>query len=134
MSVDATPKAGVRVDKWLWAARFFKTRVLATAAVRGGHVQVDGERAKPARSLKVGQIVVIAKGELRFEVEVLGLAERRGSAPLAQTLYQETEASLAARAEAEEARRERRLRGLEPATGARPDRRDRKARQQLRDR
>ncbi|MEM6988074.1 MAG: RNA-binding S4 domain-containing protein, partial [Pseudomonadota bacterium] len=126
-------KDDVRLDRWLWAARFFKTRGLAQAAVRGGHVQVEGERAKPARAVRIGQRVSIQKGEEVFHVDVTGLADRRASAAIAQTLYDETEASLAAREQAREARRLRRLRGLEPAEGSRPDRRDRRARQQLRD-
>ncbi len=134
MGADATPKAEVRLDKWLWAARFFKTRAMAQSAVRGGHVQVEGERAKPARGVKIGQRVNVVKGELVFDVEVTGLADRRGSATEAQALYSETDESVAARDAAQAARRLRRLRGLEPATGARPDRRDRRARQQLRDR
>ena len=134
MGADATRKDDVRLDRWLWAARFFKTRGLAQAAVRGGHVHVEGERAKPARALRIGQRVSIQKGEEVFHVYVTGLAERRASAAIAQTLYDETEASLAAREQAREARRLRRLRGLEPAEGSRPDRRDRRARQQLRDR
>ncbi|MEM9604372.1 MAG: RNA-binding S4 domain-containing protein [Pseudomonadota bacterium] len=134
LGADATPKAEVRLDRWLWAARLFKTRGLAQAAVRGGHVHVDGERAKPARAVRVGQRISVQKGEEHIELDVRDLADRRGSATAAATLYLETEASLAAREAAREARRLRRLRGLEPAEGGRPDRRERRARQQLRDR
>lgn len=95
----------VRLDKWLWAARFFKTRTLATDAVDGGKVRVNGERVKPARGVKPGDLLDIDNGATRWEVEVRGLADKRGSATVAQGLYAETEASLARRAEAAENRR-----------------------------
>ncbi len=84
----------VRVDKWLWAARFFKTRSLAKQAVDAGHVRLDGKRVKPARTLAVDDGLQIQRGEELLEVVVRQLSERRQSAPLAQQLYQETEASL----------------------------------------
>ena len=87
----------VRVDRWLWAARFFKTRGLATEAVSGGRVQVNGVRAKPAKNVHVGDTLEITMGALRRTVEVTGLAERRGSASVAATLYAETPASVEAR-------------------------------------
>ena len=87
----------VRLDKWLWAARFYKTRSLATAAVAGGKVHVNGERAKPAKPVAPGDTVRIRIPPYEWIVVVRGLAERRGPAPAAAGLYEETAASRAAR-------------------------------------
>jgi ribosome-associated heat shock protein Hsp15 len=87
----------VRIDKWLWAARFFKTRSAATEAVAGGRVHVGGARAKPSRDLRVGETVEITQGQTRRVVVVTALGERRGPAAIAATLYDETPASIAAR-------------------------------------
>ncbi|MGB0867389.1 MAG: RNA-binding S4 domain-containing protein, partial [Granulosicoccaceae bacterium] len=84
----------VRLDRWLWAARFFKTRALATEAIRGGHVQVNGQRVKPAKGVTIGDRLEIRKGELTFLIGVLELTDKRVSAPIAQTLYQEEPESL----------------------------------------
>ncbi len=112
----------VRIDKWLWAARFFKTRSLAQAAVKGGHVQVNGRGCKPARSISIGDRLNITRGETVFVVEVRGLSERRGPAPQARELYAETAASVAAR---EQRAEQRRLAGnTDP--GRRPDKRQRR--------
>jgi ribosome-associated heat shock protein Hsp15 len=93
----------VRIDKWLWAARFFKTRSLAADAVESGKVRWNDERAKPARILKLGDLLHIDNGATVWQVEVLGLSDKRGSAAIAQTLYLETPASGARRqAEAEQ--------------------------------
>jgi len=88
---------GVRVDKWLWAARFFKTRSLASDAVSGGKIKLNGSAPKPAREVKVGDRLDICHGEMRWEVIVQGLSEKRGPAPEARLLYEETADSLAAR-------------------------------------
>ncbi|MBC7780366.1 MAG: RNA-binding S4 domain-containing protein, partial [Proteobacteria bacterium] len=88
----------VRIDKWLWAARFFKTRTLAQDAVAGGKVRVNGERVKPAKDVKPDDAVDIRIGEFEWSVAVTGLADKRGSVQVAQSLYRETEASLARRA------------------------------------
>jgi ribosome-associated heat shock protein Hsp15 len=80
----------VRIDKWLWAARFFKTRTAATEAIVGGRVHVNGMRAKPAKEIRPRDTVEVSIGELRWTVVVAGLADKRGSASLAQTLYDET--------------------------------------------
>ena len=87
----------VRIDKWLWAARFFKTRTLATDAVDAGKVRVNEERVKPARSVKVGDTLDIDNGATQWEVVVRDLSDVRGSAAVAQALYEETEASIAKR-------------------------------------
>jgi ribosome-associated heat shock protein Hsp15 len=124
MVAMADASASVRLDKWLWAARFFKTRRLATDAIKGGKVSVDGVRAKPAREVRVGQSVVVGKGEVEFEVEVQALSDRRGPAPEARTLYRETDASIARR---ERIGAERRAAAAAiPRPDHRPDRRDRR--------
>lgn len=87
----------VRIDKWLWAARFFKTRSLATEAVAGGKVEVNGDRAKPAKTVKPGDAVRLRLGPYEHALVVRALAERRGTARDAQALYEETAESLAAR-------------------------------------
>jgi len=87
----------VRVDKWLWAARFYKTRSLATEAVAGGKVEVNGERAKPAKTVKPGDEIRLRLAPYEHILIVRGLAERRGPAAVAQQLYEETEASREAR-------------------------------------
>jgi ribosome-associated heat shock protein Hsp15 len=114
----------VRIDKWLWAARFFKTRGAATEAVLGGHVQVNGARVKPARDVVVGDRLEIRRGQQRFTVTVTGLAERRGPASAAAELYEEDPESIAAR---ERQRDERRLANpLGSDLTARPTKRDRR--------
>jgi ribosome-associated heat shock protein Hsp15 len=122
------PKAmsndSVRVDKWLWAARFFKTRTMATDAVDGGKVKLNGERIKPARAVKLGDRLDIDNGATEWEVVVEGLSEVRRSAPLAQALYRETEESVKRREEAAEQRRYFREPG--EAIRGRPTKRDRR--------
>jgi len=87
----------VRIDKWLWAARFFKTRSLAAEAVEGGKVQVNGERVKPAKMLKPGDALSIRNGPYAWEITVFALSERRGSAAEAAKLYSESDESRKAR-------------------------------------
>jgi ribosome-associated heat shock protein Hsp15 len=94
--MDALTK--IRLDKWLWAARFYKTRGLAAEAIDGGKVQVNGERVKRAKQVQVGDEVRVRNGPYEHVVHVTGLAKRRGPASVAATLYAETEASVAARA------------------------------------
>lgn len=113
----------VRLDRWLWAARFFKTRAVAQEAIAGGHVHLNGQRVKAARAVRPGDRLEITRGEARFELQVLALAARRGPATVARGLYEETEASLAARSAAQQARRD--TAGNRPPA-SRPDKRDRR--------
>ena len=118
-----------RIDKWLWAARFFKTRSLATEAVNRGQVQVEGKDVKPARDVKAGDTLDVWQAQIRKTIVILGISEQRGPAPVAQALYQETAESSAKRAAAQE---QRRL-SPEPAHSiehGRPTKRDRRALQQ----
>jgi ribosome-associated heat shock protein Hsp15 len=93
----AAERETIRIDRWLWAARFFKTRSLASEAVKGGRVKAGGERAKPSRDVGRGDRLEITVGQVRFDVEVLGVAPRRGPAKAAALLYEETPESRAAR-------------------------------------
>ncbi len=119
----------LRVDKWLWAARFFKTRSLAKTAIEGGKVQIEGARIKVSKEIAVGDRLLIRQGWDEREVIVRGLSDRRQGAPIAQTLYEETEESVTRRERAAEARK---------AAGAmvrpvnRPDKHQRKALERLR--
>ena len=123
----------VRIDKWLWAARFFKTRALAHDAVAGGHVRVNGDRVKPARDVRANDVLEVRSGELVRTVAVLGLAERRGPARVAATLYEETAESRAERARrAEERRVESAFGGFRG--GGRPTKLDRRRTDALRGR
>ena len=114
----------MRLDKWLWAARFFKTRSLAQQAVVAGRVQLNGDRTKPAHELKAGDMVIVRVADWQWEVQVKALAERRGPAPEARQLYEETAASRAERAR----RSDLRPWGAEPAAElkGRPTKRDRR--------
>ena len=125
MSDDA-----VRLDKWLWAARFFKTRSLATAAVAAGEVRVARERVKPARVVKEGDEVQVRRGDDVMDIVVRAVSEVRGPAPVAQRLYDETDESRRRRAEAAERRRLAR----EPALDikGRPTKRDARVLRRLR--
>jgi len=114
----------VRIDVWLWAARFFRTRPLARQAVETGKVEVDGQRPKASRLVRVGDALRVVRGEDVFEVEVLGLSDQRGPAPVAQALYREHEASRLAREEAAKLRRAARD-GYRPPE-SRPDKRARR--------
>lgn len=97
--------AGVRLDLWLWAARYFKTRSLAKQAIEGGKIEVNGATAKPSKTIHVGDRLNVARGTERMRVQVIGLSARRGSAPEAQAMYEESAESLAAREQARELRR-----------------------------
>jgi len=99
------PLTSMRLDKWLWAARFYKTRALAVDEINLGRVRVGGQPVKPARDVKVGDVLNLRTGNITREVEVKGLSNQRGPAPQAQLLYAETPASITAREAAAEARR-----------------------------
>ena len=114
----------VRIDKWLWAARFYKTRSLASQAVSGGHVELNHQRVKPARTVQVGDQLVVRCEHAEFTVHILGLSERRGAATVARTLYAETDASVAKREQCEEERRLQRLQGNPPER--RPEKHERR--------
>jgi len=104
MTEQTLAQEPVRLDVWLWAARFYKTRSLARQAVETGKVEVDGQRPKPSRSVRPGQALRVERGEEVFELQVLGLSGQRGPAPVAQGLYQESEDSRQRRADARAAR------------------------------
>lgn len=115
----------LRIDKWLWAARFYKTRSLAAEEVSKGRVLVDGQSAKPAKELKVGDTVALRHGAITRTVQVRGISAVRGGAPAAQLLYEETAESIQQREQAAEQRRQ----GVEPALSlehGRPTKRDRR--------
>jgi ribosome-associated heat shock protein Hsp15 len=116
--------SSVRMDKWLWAARFFKSRALAARACELGRIQSNGQPAKPAREVHLGDMLRITNDSGDFHVEVLLLSEVRGPASVAQTLYRETEESRAARLKAAEERKA--MRQFEPAPTGRPSKRDRR--------
>jgi len=120
-----TEDSRVRLDKWLWAARFFKTRALAADEIGRGRVSVNGQVAKASRELKPGDRIALRQGAVERTVDLLALSSTRGPAPVAQALYAETPESIAARAKAAEARRL----GAEPASAieqGRPTKRDRR--------
>ena len=127
-----TASTAMRLDKWLWAARFFKTRSLAAEAIDKGQVSVGGHSAKRSKEVQVGDRIGVQTGPVLRDVEILGLSAVRGPAPVAQALYQETDASIAQRAAAAE---QRRL-APEPALlreQGRPTKRDRRELQGLRE-
>lgn len=119
----AEPLASIRIDKWLWAARFFKTRSLAQEAVELGRVRLAGQRLKPSRDVKPGDRLTVERGEERFEIFVEKISAVRGPAPVAQTLYRETDESREKRERASEMRKI----AMEPASTiakGRPTKRD----------
>ena len=122
--IEKFPLTSLRIDKWLWAARFFKTRSLATEAIHAGHIKLNGNTVKPARELRLGDTLDLAIGDEKWTVEVLGLNDLRRPASEAQQLYAETPESHDRRAAAKEARR------LAPAPGSdlrgRPTKKDRR--------
>ena len=118
----------VRIDKWLWAARFYKTRALAIDAIKQGRVLCNRERPKPSRTLRKGDQLIISKGVLEFEIEVRALSDQRGPASTAQTLYQESADSQQKRARQAAERKAQRLSAPSPPQ-TRPDKH---ARQRIR--
>lgn len=123
-SNSAGQEAPVRLDKWLWAARFFKTRSLAQEAINGGKVHLNGERTKPARNVAVGDQLEITKGTDHLVVHVTELSEKRGPANVAQTLYEETPESIEKREKFAEQRKL--LNMATPRPAKRPDKKQRR--------
>jgi ribosome-associated heat shock protein Hsp15 len=124
MERNAETMDRVRVDKFLWAARFYKTRSISTEAIDGGRVRINGERVKPAKEVKVGDRIELRAGDAAYTIVVKALADKRGSADVARTLYDETADSMASRATQSEKRR----RLADPAEQiiARPTKKDRR--------
>ena len=119
-----TALLSVRIDKWLWAARFFKTRALAGEAVNGGKVQLGGQRIKASRSVKLDDCYQIRRGSELIEIIVTGLSQRRGSASVAADLYRETENSVALR---EREKEQRKLAAMQrPRPSTKPDKKQRR--------
>jgi ribosome-associated heat shock protein Hsp15 len=123
--------ASVRIDRWLWAARFFKTRAVATEAVLGGRVRLNGERVKPAKHVQPADIVEVKVGEARWTITVLEVADKRGSARIAAALFEESAESMAERKRGAEERRLSRPAGT-VAGGPRPTKQDRRRIEALR--
>ncbi|MGY6217265.1 RNA-binding S4 domain-containing protein [Methylolobus aquaticus] len=121
---QSTPAEGVRLDKWLWAARFFKTRQLANEAIAGGKVHLNGQRTKPGKDVTVGATLEISKDHFSWEITVIALSGRRGPAKEAVLLYEETPESLAKRqAEIDRRRAEQ---ASDVVSDGRPNKRDRR--------
>lgn len=118
----------LRIDKWLWAARFYKTRSLAAQAVESGRARLHGERVKPSKDVRPGDRITVRVGELEWAIEVLGLSERRGPASEAATLYVEGDDSRSRR----ELMLAMRKTDPQPVTDGRPTKRDRRRLEQLR--
>ncbi len=122
--MTAPDASSVRLDLWLWAARFFKTRTLSRQAIETGKVEMDGQRPKVSRAVRIGDVLQVTRGEETWEVTVLALSDRRGSATVAQALYGESEAARALREEARALRAAARVGYEAPRT--RPDKRARR--------
>jgi len=124
MPIEKTPLDKMRIDKWLWAARFFKTRSLAIQAIDNGRVKLNGDRIKPAREVKPGDRLLVHLGDVDWTLTVRALAMQRGPAPVAQALYEEDPASLARR---QQQVRDRKLAASpEASIKGRPTKRDRR--------
>ncbi|TCO80294.1 heat shock protein Hsp15 [Plasticicumulans lactativorans] len=122
---DTSAEARVRLDRWLWTARFFKTRSLATEAVEGGRVHLNGERTKPAKGVKPGDRLEISRDQQHFEITIRALAEQRGPAIAARQLYEESAASVERRER--EAQERRLLAAGSPRPVVRPDKKARRS-------
>lgn len=127
--MSVTPEREQRIDKWLWAARFFKTRSLASEAAEGGRVRINGTRAKPAKSVHPGDLIEVSIGDLRWTLAVRALSSQRLSAEKARLLYEETEESRLQREE--QITRRKAARDLAPDTKGRPTKRDRRRMQRF---
>lgn len=132
VTVSFEPSARLRVDKWLWAARFFKTRSLAITAIDKGRVRIGGSTVKPAREVRIGETLEVEIEGVAREVHIKGICETRGPAPIAQTMYEETPESV----ERRRLESERRRLFREPAqtiSGGRPTKRERRVIDKLSD-
>jgi ribosome-associated heat shock protein Hsp15 len=127
-----TISSGVRIDKWLWAARFYKTRSLASRACEMGRVESNGQHVKPSREVRVGDRLEVKTESGRFEIEVLALSEMRGPAPVARALYRETDESIEMREKAAAERKAMPVYATAPQ--GKPSKRDRRAIHRLRGR
>ena len=124
MKAPSSKNKDLRLDKWLWAARFYKTRSLAREMIDGGKVDYNGVRAKPSRTVEIGAKIKLLRGGLRTEVEVLELSDVRGPAPVAQKLYKETEESIKQKAKQLEQIRINAL--LAPHPDSKPNKKERR--------
>lgn len=122
----------MRIDKWLWAARFYKSRALAARACELGRIESNGQPVKPSREIRAGDRLLVKNPSGEFDIEVLLLSEIRGPAPVAQTLYREAEESKALRLQRAEERKA--MQPFEIPSGPRPSKRDRRAMNRIRDR
>jgi len=123
-NLKQTPPNEMRIDKWLWAARFFKTRSLAAAAIKGGKVRVNGDRAKPSRLVKILDQLYIKRGDFSFDISIIAIAEKRVSARQAKLLYTETDESIGQREKLTETIRIERKAAAQ--YGGRPDKQGRR--------
>jgi ribosome-associated heat shock protein Hsp15 len=128
---ETSALSGIRIDRWLWAARFFKTRTLAKVAVEAGHIQIEGQRAKPAKEVQIGHTLNVRRGNQEMTIMVVALASRRGPAKVAQTLYEETHESIEQREILTSRRRMERAGLRVPQT--KPSKKDRRDLRKLRD-
>lgn len=124
------PDATVRIDRWLWAARIFKTRSLAKTAIEGGKVHVDGQRTKPAKEVRIGQTLTVSRGSTEITLVISALSEQRGPAKVAQLLYNETDESIEQR-EILSSRRRMERAGLQ-VPDSKPSKKDRRSLKKLR--
>lgn len=124
-----TPEATVRVDRWLWAARIFKTRSLAKTAIEGGKVHVDGQRTKPAKEVRIGQTLTVSRGATEITLVISALSGQRGPAKVAQLLYSETDESIEQR-EILSSRRRMERAGLQ-VPDSKPSKKDRRSLKKL---
>jgi ribosome-associated heat shock protein Hsp15 len=125
----ALPSVKVRLDKWLWAARFFKTRSLAKQAIDGGKVHYNEQRSKVSKEVEIGALLMVRQGYDEIEIEVIALSDQRGNAPQAQLLYAETPASMERRAKAAAERKA--FANSAPSTPDRPDKKQRRSLQRF---
>jgi ribosome-associated heat shock protein Hsp15 len=129
MKVESEEESAVRLDKWLWAARFFKTRALASEAIKGGKVEINGNKAKPSHHVQIGELISLTSPSGAYTVIVLGVSSKRGPASIAKSLFDETEKSREKREEL--ATRHRLSRSIAPSE--RPNTQDRRAIRRLKE-